>query len=52
MTPRASGIELREQRELMDSCEPLLMMVEIEEFDFPKDLVESARLSKNKIVGK
>ena len=52
MTPRASGMELREQRELSDSCESLLTMVEIEQLDFPKDLVESAGLLKIKIVGK
>ena len=52
MTPRASGMELREQRELSDSCESLLTMVEIEQLDFPKDLVESAGLLKIKIVEK
>ena len=55
MTPPASGIELKElkeHRELMDSWEPFLIMVEIEQLDFPKDLVESAGLLNIKIVGK
>ena len=52
MTPPASGIELREHRELRDSCESLLTMVDIEQLDFPKDLVESVGLSNIKIVGK
>ena len=55
MTPPASGIELRElkeHREFRDSCEPFLTIVEIEQVDFPKDLVETAGLWNIKIVGK
>ena len=49
MTPPDSGIELREFR---DSWEPLMTIVELEQFNFPNDLVDGAGLTNIKVVGK